>query len=269
VFNGTREHRPLPDENPRTGPPAYNRAMPTPRVFLAPTLALLLLPIACGDPPPRHHDDEDDWARGARDGSTGEKLNVRVDVQCYEVDERDADGWSLFWGASVPIGSGRLSVNGLRAGTGGSAFFARLNVWQKRSSVKRTTDSFLVTADGHAASLEVGERTAEPVTIVYMDNGQVIDTYRWTNAGALLEVTPQRNGDGTVTVKVHPLVSHREGAGRTQFAELDTQVTVKEGEAVIIGGNKTEQDTIGSTLFSHWQNGRSYRLVFVLRAKGW
>ncbi|MCE9581053.1 MAG: type II and III secretion system protein [Planctomycetes bacterium] len=244
--------------------------MPKNRMLLAAALAfVVLLPVACGDPPPRHRDDDDDWARGARDGSTGQGLNVRVDVQAYEVDDRDAEGWSLFWGASVPIGSGRLSINGLRAGTGGAAFFARMDVWKKRSSVKRKTESFLVTADGHPASLEVGERRAEPVTIVYLDNGEVINTWRWTGAGALLEVTPRRNGDGTVTVKVHPLVSHREGAGRTQFAELDTEVTVKEGDAVVIGGNKTEQETFGSTLFSKWESGRQYRLVFVLRARGW
>ncbi len=234
--------------------------------------AVLLATLAsCGDPPPRRsRGEDDDWARAARDGSTGEKLNVRVDVQVYQVDDRDAEGWSLFWGASVPIGgNARLSINGLRASTGGASFFARLDTWKNRSSVKRKTDSFLVTADGYPASLEVGEVSAEPVTIVFLDNGQVIDTYRWTRAGAILEVTPRRNGDGTVTVKVHPVVAHREGGGRTSFAQLDTEVTVKEGDAIVIGGSETSQDTIGSTLFSRWESSRRFRLVFVLRARGW
>ncbi|MEK7467552.1 MAG: hypothetical protein AAB074_09085 [Planctomycetota bacterium] len=243
--------------------PAIGRSAPF-------ALALLALLSACGDPPPRRsREEDDDWARGARDGSTGQGLNVRVDVQAYEVDDRDAEGWSLFWGASVPIGSARLSINGLRAATGGASFFARLDTWQRRSSVKRKTESFLVTADGSPASLEVSERVAEPVTIVFLDNGQVIDTFRWSKAGALLEVTPRRNGDGTVTVRVHPVVAHREGAGRTSFAQLDTEVTVKEGEAIVIGGNQTSQDTIGSTLFSRWESSRRYRLVFVLRARSW
>ncbi|KAF0243265.1 MAG: hypothetical protein FD180_3492 [Planctomycetota bacterium] len=233
-------------------------------------VALIALFSACGDPPRRRsRDEDDDWAKDARDGSTGQGLNVRVDVQVYEVDDRDAESWSFFWGASVPVGSARLSFNGLRVATGGASFFARLSTWQKSSSVKRKTESFLVTADGHAASLEVSERVAEPVTIVFLDNGQVIDTYRWSNAGAYLEVTPQRNGDGTVTVKVHPAVAHREGAGRTSFKELDTEVTVKEGDAIVIGGNQTSQDTIGSTLFSRWESSRRYRLVFVLRARSW
>ncbi len=237
------------------------------------TIAALLtvLLASCGDPPPRRtRDKDDDWAREAREGSTGEGLNVRVDVQAYEVDDRDAEGWSFFWGASIPIGgSGRLSINGLRASTGGASFFARLDAWQKRSSVKSKTESFLVTADGYPASLEVAEVTAEPVTIVFLDDGRVIDTYRWTKAGAVLEVTPRRNRDGTVTVKVHPVVAHREGAGRTSFAQLDTEVTVKEGDAIVIGGSETEQSTIGSTLFSRWENNRRYRIVFVMRARSW
>ena len=238
--------------------------------FLPLAAVMIALLSSCGDPPPRRsRDEDDDWAKNARDGSTGQGLNVRVDVQAYEVDDRDAEGWSFFWGASVPIGNGRLSINGLRAATGGSSFFARLETWQRRSSVKRKTESFLVTADGYPASLEVGDRVAEPVTIVYLDNGQVIDTFQWSKAGAVLEVTPRRNSDGTVTVKVHPVVAHREGAGRTSFAQLDTEVTVKEGEAIVIGGNQTSQDTIGSTLFSRRESSRRYRLVFVMRARSW
>jgi hypothetical protein len=70
-------------------------------------------------------------------------------------------------------------------------------------------------------------------------------------------------------VRVHPVVAHREGAGTTSFAQLDTEVTVNLGDAVVIGGNQTAQDTIGSTLFSRWENSRRYRLVFVLRARSW
>lgn len=231
---------------------------------------VLLLLSSCGDPPPRHRDRDDDWAREAREGgSTGQGLNVRVDVQAYEVDDRDAEGWNIFWGASIPVGGGRLSINGLRAGTGGASFFAKLDTWQRRSSVHRKTESFLVTADGYPASLEAGDVMPEPVTIVYLDNGQVIDTFRWSKAGAVLEVTPRRNRDGTVTVRVHPVVSHREGAGRTSFAQLDTEVTVKEGDAIVIGGSETAQSTVGSTLFGRWESGRHYRLVFVMRARPW
>lgn len=239
--------------------------------ILLPVAASVLMLSSCGDPPPRRSvEEEDDWARSAREGRPGRGDNLRIDVQAYEVDERDAEGWSFFWGASVPVGGGgRLSINGLRAGTGGASFFAKLDTWRRRSSVRRKTESFLVTADGAPATLEVGERVAEPVTIVYLEDGRVVDTYRWTTAGALLEVTPKRNADRTVTVKVHPVVSHREGSGRTSLAGLDTVVTVEEGDAVVIGGNETSEDTVGSRLFSRWEGSRRYRLVFVMRVRSW
>lgn len=240
------------------------------KILLAMAASLLLL-SSCGDPPPRREaGDEDDWARSAREGRSGRGDNVRIDVQAYEVDERDAEGWAFFWGASVPVGgSGRLSINGLRAGTGGASFFARLDTWRRRSSVRRKTESFLVTMDGEPATLEVGERVAEPVTIVYLVDGRVVETYRWTTAGALLEVTPRRNPDSTITVKVHPVVSHREGNGRTSLAGLDTEVTVEEGDVVAIGGSETAEETVGSRLFSRWEASRRYRLVFVLRVRSW
>lgn len=239
---------------------------------MAAAALMALLVSGCGDPPPRQRDardDDEDWARAARDGSTGEGLNVRVDVECFEIDERDAEGWSFFWAASIPIGSARLSVNGLRSATGGPAFFARLDAWRRRSTVRRQTRPFVVTSDGHPGMIEILEFRAEPVTLIFLDGGQVVDTYRWTHAGATLEVTPQRLGDGAIRLALHPVVSHREGAGRTSFKQLETVVTVKEDEAVVIGGTSDREDTFGSTFFSRTEGHRRYRLVFIVKARSW
>jgi hypothetical protein len=238
---------------------------------IATSLAVVASLNSCGDPPPRDPDPwEEDWASGARDGSTGQGLNVRVDVQTYEIDEADEEGWEAFWAAAIPIGGGELSINGLTAGTGGPRFFASLDAWQRRSSVRRKTDSFIVTSDGVPGSIEVSEARAEPVTVLLWAGGQVVETWRWSKAGAFLEVVPERLGDKQVRVRVRPVVSHREGGGTTAIRQLETMVTVKEGEAVVIGGSsRAEEQSVGGTFFYRWSGRRRQRVVFVLRARGW
>jgi len=235
------------------------------------SLLILLVTSGCGPPPARQRDpwDEEMDRAGRGGGDSGEALNVRVDVQVYEIEQRDSEGWSLFWAASVPVGPARLRVNGLRAATGGPEFFARLDAWERRSTVRRKTSPFIVVADGYPGEIQVGEAIVEPVTIFYMEEGQVIDTWQWSRTGCVLSVTPKRLGNDLVSVTVRPEVSHREGDGRTRFARLETAVTVKEGEAVIIGGSEESEGSVGSTFFSRSESNRRYRVVFVLTARGW
>ncbi|MBI2923330.1 MAG: hypothetical protein HYY18_19920 [Planctomycetes bacterium] len=221
----------------------------------------------CGPPPPRQPDPyEEEWNAA---GSTGEKLNVRTEVTIYEIDERDAEGWSFFWGASVPVAGGRLSFNGLRVATGGAAFYARIDAWQRRSTVRRKTAPFIVSAPGYPGMIDVGEVRPEPVTIWIYDSGEVVGTYEWTKAGCSLEVTPFIEEGGRIRVRVHPVVAHREGGGRTRIGELETEVVVPEGDAVIIGGSEEARNSVGSTFFSRVESSRRYRMVFVLKSKRW
>jgi type II secretory pathway component GspD/PulD (secretin) len=238
------------------------------RALLLSQLAIVTLTMsACGPPPPREPDPWDEgWEEAGRASAVPEG-NVRVDVSAFEIDERDAEGWSFFWAASVPIGGGHLSINGLTSATGGPRFFARLDAWQRRSTVKRMSAPFIVVADGYPASIEVGDVRREPVTVVYRRGGVVVETFEWTKAACSLEVTPRTLGDGRIEVRVRPMVAHREGRGSTRFAELETVAVVAEGEAMIIGGASSSEQTLGSTFFSRYEANRRYRMVFILKAR--
>ncbi|MCS7280763.1 MAG: secretin and TonB N-terminal domain-containing protein [Desulfobacterota bacterium] len=73
-------------------------------------------------------------------------------------------------------------------------------------------------------------------------------TPRYVTVGLVLDVIPQIDGDGNITMNIHPVLTEKVGlaqstqAGMTVTApilavrEVDTLIRVKEGESVVIGG---------------------------------
>ena len=93
--------------------------------------------------------------------------------------------------------------------------------------------------NGKEARILIGDRI--PVLTEKNENGKISTTTQYVEAGIKLTYTPQVNDDGQITAKVHTEVSSptlvaEMKAYRITTREAETQVRMKDGETMVIGG---------------------------------
>lgn len=93
--------------------------------------------------------------------------------------------------------------------------------------------------NGKEARILIGDRI--PVLTEKNENGKISTTTGYVEAGIKLTYTPQVNDDGQITAKVHTEVSSptlvaEMKAYRITTREAETQVRMKDGETMVIGG---------------------------------
>jgi type IV pilus secretin PilQ/predicted competence protein len=138
-----------------------------------------------------------------------------------------------------------------------SSLSAALDVIYNDSSTKILSTPQLTTVDNNTATIDVLTRTPVPNYSYNSDTGAwEISGFEYINYGVMLEVTPQINEKGFITLTVKPEVSEKvqditfssSGSGSTaQIPELNTQTTetkvmVKSGETLVIGGLIKEKE---------------------------
>lgn len=196
------------------------------------------------------------------------KLDVRVPQFIYEArlveiqkDNRDQLGLNLDFGRAVNIGENdnggpaNTSVNGIPGGrqpNGGTIFRTPYSVSAKIDALAtlgkanilaRPTLSAL---DGNAATTFIGDQVPYIITQSISPTGGLNIQTGIANAGIRLQVSGRSNGDGTMTVYVHPEISTiSQFVGTlpqisTRF--VDTTIRVKDGETIAIGGLVRRQD---------------------------
>jgi type II secretion system protein D len=182
---------------------------------------------------------------------------VMIEVLLAEVTLDD----SFDWGVDFEVGPlGRLDVLGgfLTAGAGLTTALGVPNV-----SVSTSDFSFMVRAleaqgrlevlskpqimvnNNETANIQVGENIAIIGSVNSFDNRTQANVER-EDVGILLEVTPSINEDGYVRMSIMPQISNV-STRTTQISEdfqapiiskreINTNVTVKDGETIVIGG---------------------------------
>jgi general secretion pathway protein D len=116
-----------------------------------------------------------------------------------------------------------------------------IKLLQQDSKLNILSTPRILTSDNAAATIKVGERVPFLTSRQVTDTGSIYNSYSYQDVGITLTVTPQINPDGYVTMSVHPIISKIEQT--TYFdapvianREATTEVMVKDGETVIIGG---------------------------------
>ncbi|MFB3897146.1 MAG: type II secretion system secretin GspD [bacterium] len=116
-----------------------------------------------------------------------------------------------------------------------------IKLLQQDSKLNILSTPRVLTSDNAAATIKVGERVPFLTSRQVTDTGSVYNSYSYQDVGITLTVTPQINPDGYVSMTVHPIISKIEQT--TYFdapvianREASTEVMVKDGETVIIGG---------------------------------
>lgn len=121
---------------------------------------------------------------------------------------------------------------------------ATLYALAQKGDAKILSEPKVVTISNQQAKIQVG--TDIPFSITTISNGVVTQSFQMVSAGILLTVTPTINADDNIRIKIKPEVSipgNVTAAGpeiRTRNAE--TEVIVKSGETLVIGGLIDEQD---------------------------
>lgn len=116
-----------------------------------------------------------------------------------------------------------------------------IKLLQQDSKLNILSTPRILTSDNAAATIKVGERVPFLTSRQVTDTGSIYNSYSYQDVGITLTVTPQINPDGYVSMSVHPIISKIE---QTTFfdapvianREATTEVMVKDGETVIIGG---------------------------------
>jgi len=85
------------------------------------------------------------------------------------------------------------------------------------------------------------------VIVQRVEEGQVVNSVEYINAGIELSITPKVSYDGSITAEVKPVISSIVGWTPQNYPqirtrELETIVNVKNGESAIIGGLFSQEE---------------------------
>jgi type II secretory pathway component GspD/PulD (secretin) len=131
------------------------------------------------------------------------------------------------------------------------------------TTLNENTTQMLVAMDGRSASLRVGETVPNIVWLTeyghrhgYVRNIEI----EWRDVGSFLAVEPSIIGPGLIRIRLIPELSGRLKNGdrhRIQFTHLATEVTVRDGQTISIGGFSKDNNFSSKFLIGRGSSGES------------
>jgi type II secretion system protein D len=207
------------------------------------------------------------------------------------------------WGADLkvgPFGGDEYRVGTLGAGSGvqtalgvpnlsvSSADFGLLiRALEAQGKLEVLSEPKVMVNNNIQASIQVGDDIAIPTNIEFTPQGSTRSSVQRRDVGIILNVTPSINGDGFVRLEINPEISTL-STRTTQISEefaapvitkrtLSTNVTVRDGQSVVIGGLIQNQDELRRTkipglgdiplvgeLFKSYQNKKTKTELMVI-----
>ena len=137
-----------------------------------------------------------------------------------------------------------------------SALNVVLSALKTVDDVKLVSNPTVVTLNNTEALISIGERFPVPQYTYNDERGTFeVSGFEYTDIGINLDVTPQVNSAGFINLDIRPEVSTRQGTvnfGGASGAEIpiigsrrtETNITIKDGYTLAIGGLVEDQDTI-------------------------
>ncbi len=133
-----------------------------------------------------------------------------------------------------------------------SSFSAILNMLQTRVNTKVVSNPRVVVLNNQTATVQVGQEVPIPSFERNEQTGSMVITgFTYRNTGVVLNVTPHINSESEILVDLSPEVSsvglnQSFGAGQIEAPRFDTtkaktQVLIRSGETIAIGGLLTDQ----------------------------
>ncbi len=178
-------------------------------------------------------------------------------------DMRFGINWSLAFSKNNGIGD--VNVEGF-AGAAGSGegmfvswgqgdFAAALQTLEGVEELSTVAAPRVLAIDGSEAQIMIGDQLGFPV-LTTVDN-TIIQSVQFLDTGTQLRITPTITGDGYILMKIHPELSDgsiKEGLPSKSTTEVTTDVLIKDGHTLFIGGlirDRTEKIRVGLPLLMH------------------
>ena len=110
----------------------------------------------------------------------------------------------------------------------------------------------ILAADNQPASIDIGQRVPFVTGSSYNERGFLVNSFTYENVGVQLSVTPRISIDGVVKMEVEPTISSL-SSSKVPISEnfeapvinnrsATTQVSVQNGQTIVIGGLISTQD---------------------------
>ena len=118
-------------------------------------------------------------------------------------------------------------------------YAAKINALINNGKANILSKPKITTINGKEATINIGGEVPIP-TLTVSDN-TTTTTYKYKETGIILKYTPRVNDDGYITAKIHtevstPTYDADAKAYRFNKRSADTQVRLKDGETMVIGG---------------------------------
>jgi type II secretory pathway component GspD/PulD (secretin) len=183
---------------------------------------------------------------------------VIIQVLLAEVTLDESDQWGLTANA-IDVGGDSYDIGFLGAGASlatalgvpnlsvsSTDFGLLVRALQAQGKLQILSNPRLTVNNNEAASIQVGENVALPDEVETLTDGRTRANIRREDVGVLLSVTPSISSDGFVRLDIQPEIStvtERTTQITEDFAapiistrKVDTTVTVRDGQTVVIGG---------------------------------
>ncbi len=186
--------------------------------------------------------------------------NVRIDVKFSGTGDNSDIGAGITGHGKVIYGNGDISGN----------VAVNPSIHSSSTHISETSTQTLMVMSGAHAELRVGTRVPYLNWIMEYGyhHGFIAGNIQWENVGSFLSVEPDIIGEGPmVKVRLVPVLSglvdgHRE---RIRFTEEATEVVVRSGNTVTIGGASNSRQFLSHFLVGFDKSGRSYALNISLK----
>jgi len=151
------------------------------------------------------------------------------------------------------LGAAGLGLGGLNFTVTGEDFSFLLHALQQDSRIETLSRPILLVRNGEEGKIHIGDQVPYVESSRLSETGQTQSTIGREEIGVILEVTPHISPDGYVTIELKQELSGftgeniqlTEGVSSPIITkrEVETNVTVRDGETVVIGGLITSRSS--------------------------
>jgi len=196
--------------------------------------------------------------------------NIKVTVKKLTVEERDFSALDSLWEYApgdfvIYKRPDIFHESGLKVGISRSGLKAQIQAVREKTKSSEMTEMFLVVADGSEGYINMGREILIP-QFYYLNRWYKQVNYQFKSAGRSFKVLAVRiPGRDLINLRITPVFSNFLDDGSTkEFTELMTNVTIKAGESVLIGGSRSSYENLASALLGRSvEKGKTDTVIIV------
>jgi hypothetical protein len=164
-------------------------------------------------------------------------------------------------------GSGSIIIR-----RGGTEPSGRVTAGSRQTTVQRSTGIFTLVQDGGESILTVATRVPQNQVSFYRDYagriGYIDRRIAFNDVGTSLRVAASALGDNQIRVRLTPRISYfsAERSGAIDFTEAMTELTVRDGQPVSLGGSTSRIHEITRQILGYSERTSSSETELIITA---